>query len=210
MDKLNDLLKNINATINFSVNKVNLKDKLSVTDAKKLLNDGWSIVKTKSDEKINLMKKKSFELSKDSVKMVFSTTWKIIYHVSKFGVSSFFVLLNNTKAGLYFKVLAGTYFLTRSMYVYGTFNEDTIIIKNKWIPNGLTKTNKYEIEDENNKVYLLKNSIWYFPLCDADKTFGRIEKNKSYSIKYYGLRQFDMFGFNPIIISMKEKFDQVI
>lgn len=179
---------------------------LNANDAKKILKDSWHTVKKQADEKINIVKTKSFELSKDSVKMVFSTTGKVMFHVSKFGINSFFMLLNKTKPGLYFKVLFGSYVLGKSAYVYGTYDEDTIIVKSKWVPNSKNAINEYKIESSDGKMFLLKNSIWYFPICDADKNFGKIEKNKTYTIKYYGLRYFDILGFYPNIVNVHEKY----
>lgn len=179
---------------------------LNTDDAKKIIKDSWYIVKKQTNEKINIVKTRSFELSKDSVKMVFSTTGKVIYHVSKFGVNSFFMLLNKTKIGLYFKVLFGSYVLARSTYVYGTYDEDTITVKSKWVPNSKKAINEYKIESSEGKMFLLKNVIWYFPMCDADQNFGKIEKNKTYTIKYYGSRYFDIFGFYPTIINTEEKY----
>lgn len=178
--------------------KRNYASKISYPDVKKTLRCQWDCVKKLAKDKIIDMKKTSYTLSKDSVKMVFTTLTKIGYGVSRFGVSSFFFCLNHTKPGLYFKVIALTYFAGRAIYVYGTINEKEITIHHKWVPNSKKETDEYMVSDKDGIVYKVRNSVWYLQL-KASENWDGMEKNRLYKVKIYGL-SYPFFGIHPIIV----------
>ena len=181
--------------------KDNYVNKIAYPDVKKVLGNQWNGVKNKAHDKISEMKKTSHTISKESIKMVFSTTAKIGYGVGKFGISSFLFCINKTKPGLYIKVLGATYFLARVTYVYGTLKESNIVIGSKWTPNSKKDIDEFKIEDKNGEVFTMKNSVWYWQF-EADKYWGGMEKGKEYKIKTYGIRV-DLLGIHPVIISAK-------
>jgi hypothetical protein len=86
------------------------------------------------------------------------------------------------------------------IYAYATQYTRTITIKKLTSYNygkyGLNV--RYLVIDENEKVYMISNSLYYLFFKSAE-LYANLEINHTYNIKGYGIR-IPILGFYPIII----------
>jgi hypothetical protein len=178
--------------------KNNYASKISYPDVKATLGNQWFSVKALAKKKIGEMKKTTHKLSKESIKMVLSTTGKVGFGVGRFGVQAMLFCLNKTKAGLYVKVLGLTYLLGRASYVYGTVNEEVITIDSKWAPNSKKDVDEYMVSSVDGKVFKVRNSVWFMRF-ESEENFSGMKKGNSYKVMTYGLT-YPFFNVHPIIV----------
>ena len=106
-----------------------------------------------------------------------------------------------TKPGKYTQVLIGSYFLTRSLYVYGTHFERELVLDKVFMrigENGYDGKNEYMIADQHNRIYSVCNSPWYLQFYSTEMWTG-LHSGKKYKAHGYGIR-FAAWGIYPNIV----------
>lgn len=189
------------------INKIKAEyiNKISFGDFKNVAKNQMDSLKDVTKQRLEDMKKTSHKVSKDSVRTVFSTLGKVGYGIGSLGWYLSKIYLNNTRAGLYTKILAITYFTGRAGYVYGTKHTETVIVDKMWTPNSNTETDEYMMSTNKGKVYILKNSPWYLQYKSAE-IWAKMRKGESYQITSYGL-MFPLVNIHPRIVRAKQIYD---
>lgn len=168
-------------------------------DAIKYIKD-HRITKDKFSKHMNDIKK----TSKDTMKYQLKQLPYYTYVVTRTGIKYTYFIGKHalrTPPGRYIKGIGLTYFLGRSIYVYGTHRHKDITVNHKfwrYDDNDMDSKNGYMISDDNGNIYGVRNSIWFLQPYSTE-LWSEFKENEKYELCTYGIR-LAALGIYPNIV----------